>query len=162
MKPALLLLFFSMACAGQSRPTFEVASVKPSGVAASQGMTVSMQAGRLSYRNMSLYFLIRTSYRLRILQMETVPTWTKSERFDVEAQAEDVEAAPDTMMRMLQTLLEDRFRLSFHREVRDVSGYALTVDDRGPKLSAAREGRGTSNLGNLDLPNPRCRTFAAF
>lgn len=162
MKTAATFLVLAITCLGQGRPTFEVASVRPSNIAANQGMTVSMQAGRLSYRNMSLYDLIRTSYRLRTLQIGIMPNWTKSARFDIEAQAEDQQATPETMMRMLQALIEDRFHLEYRREVREVAGYALSVDDRGAKLGPVRDGRGSSNLGNLDLPNTSLQDLCGF
>jgi uncharacterized protein (TIGR03435 family) len=39
------------------------------------------------------------------------------------------------MMRMLQTLLADRFKVRLHRETKEVSGYALVIAKGGPKLS---------------------------
>jgi uncharacterized protein (TIGR03435 family) len=41
---------------------------------------------------------------------------------------------------MLRALLEDRFKLTVHREARETSVYELTVAKGGPKLQAAKEG----------------------
>ena len=67
----------------------------------------------------------------------------KSETFTVEAKAE----SPQTMemMRgpMLQTLLEDRFKLKVHRVTKQVPIYALVVARGGPKLDATKRDRCT-------------------
>jgi len=52
--------------------------------------------------------------------------------------------------RMLQALLEDRFRLKVHRETKQGSVYALTVVKKGPKLKAASEEEG---LGPMFQPS---------
>jgi uncharacterized protein (TIGR03435 family) len=41
---------------------------------------------------------------------------------------------------MLQTLLEDRFRLKVHRETKEGRVYLLTIAKNGPKLHATKEG----------------------
>jgi hypothetical protein len=43
-------------------------------------------------------------------------------------------ATPEQLSLMLQNLLADRFKLKFHRETREVPGYALVVAKNGPKL----------------------------
>jgi len=43
-------------------------------------------------------------------------------------------------MKMLQSLLADRFKLSFSRETRQVPAYALAVAQGGPKLHESRPG----------------------
>ena len=50
---------------------------------------------------------------------------------------------PQEVMRgpMLRALLEDRFKLKVHREIRQVPVYELTVAKGGPKLKRFEEGR---------------------
>jgi len=72
------------------------------------------------------------------------PAWIRSERFEIQALIP--EGAPtytfEQFMRgdatgieqMLQSMLADRFRLSVHRETKDVPAYALTVVKGGSKL----------------------------
>ena len=70
------------------------------------------------------------------LPVENAPPWTRSERYTVEAKAEDT---PSTdMMRgpMLQAALEDAFHLKTHRETREVAVYELGVAKGGPRLRA--------------------------
>jgi bla regulator protein BlaR1 len=44
------------------------------------------------------------------------------------------------MMLLLQRLLTDRFRLTLHRETRQLPAYQLTVDKNGPKLEPTDTG----------------------
>jgi len=48
---------------------------------------------------------------------------------------------------MMQTLLAERFKLSVHRETREMSVYALTVAKGGHKLQPAQEGNCDPNSG---------------
>jgi len=67
------------------------------------------------------------------------PSWCDSEFFDVIGKAADPNATPDQVRLMLQALLVERFKLSVHRENRDVPGYALVLSKRGSKLKSAKE-----------------------
>lgn len=74
-------------------------------------------------------------------RLEGAPKWTLSgDRFRIEATAAP-EITPE-MMRgpMLQTILEDRFKLKTHREAPSIPVYALTVAKGGPKLQASQAG----------------------
>jgi uncharacterized protein (TIGR03435 family) len=55
---------------------------------------------------------------------------------------------------MIQTLLAERFKVTTHREAREMSVYALTVAKGGPKLQPAKEGNCDPNSG-LILPAQR-------
>ena len=67
------------------------------------------------------------------------PAWLNS--FDV---AFDIEGKPDHKVaesecrEMVQSLLEDRYKLKVHREVREVAAYALVVGKNGPRLQPAK------------------------
>ena len=56
-----------------------------------------------------------------------------SERYDIQAKA-DHPVGPREMLRLLQTLLEDRFKLVVRRETKEIQSYALVVDKGGPRL----------------------------
>jgi len=63
------------------------------------------------------------------------PGWSDSDRFDIDAKAEDPSKTTDAQLhQMLQQLLGDRFKLKLHREVKEVSGSLLVVEEKGPKL----------------------------
>jgi uncharacterized protein (TIGR03435 family) len=78
----------------------------------------------------------------------------------VEAKAEDPKADPDQARLMLQSLLEDRFNLKLHREMKDLSVYALAVDKGGLKMKLSRiRRRRTSMVLRRRKPD---RTTAQF
>jgi hypothetical protein len=73
------------------------------------------------------------------------PPWAGRNRFfDMEARADDEPSfTEDHLERILQSLLADRFKLSFHIEHREIAGYAVTLDPNGPqpkKVTAANQG----------------------
>jgi bla regulator protein BlaR1 len=70
-----------------------------------------------------------------------------SERYDIAAKAEHA-VSRDQMLRMLQALLVERFKLVVHRETREVPVYALSVGRGGPKLHR-------SDLSRGEVINPR-------
>jgi uncharacterized protein (TIGR03435 family) len=125
-----------------TKPSFEVASVKPnkSGVPAMSIETPP--GGRFIATNVDLGVLIRNAYGLQESQLAGLPDWTASERFDIVAKAEQdiprTTERPSPYQLMLQSLLEERFNLRVHTETRDLPGYALVVvrsDGKfGPRL----------------------------
>jgi uncharacterized protein (TIGR03435 family) len=65
------------------------------------------------------------------------------------------------MLKMLQTLIEDRFKLRLRRDRRELSAYVLTVAKGGPKLDentsgadleARNSGAGRESYRNLPMP----------
>ena len=124
---------------GQSRsglrPSFEVASIKPSKT--NSGVTAGVGNGQGGGRNITLKGLIAAAYRVQEFQIVGGPRWIGSDRFDVEGKAENPRADPDQLRLMLQSLLEDRFQLKLHRENKQAPIYALVVAKDGPKIKLA-------------------------
>jgi uncharacterized protein (TIGR03435 family) len=72
------------------------------------------------------------------------------EEYDVTAKAEHAVSRSE-MRRMLQTLLKDRFKLTLHRETKEIPVYALVVAKDGPKFhecQTASEGGPTPVKGS--------------
>jgi len=114
-----------------ARPEFEAATVKASrdnGKAGVRGTT-----GRLTLENVPLRLMISVAYKTRPSQVIGGPSWNDSAMFDVQGKAAEA-AGTDTMLLMLQVLLEDRFQLKIHREIREGAVYELTVAKGGPRL----------------------------
>jgi len=67
-----------------------------------------------------------------------VPKWVAQERFDIEARSEDTPMpTKDQVRQMMRSLLEDRFKLAVHMEIRQVPVFALVLDKpeaTGPQL----------------------------
>ncbi len=107
-------------------PAFEVASVKQN-KSGEEGFTIHPQpGGRITVVNAPLRLLIRNAYRLQDFQIVDGPSWLNSDRFDVVAKAEG-NPSQDQLSSMLRTLLADRFKLSTHSEIREMSIYALML-----------------------------------
>jgi uncharacterized protein (TIGR03435 family) len=68
------------------------------------------------------------------------PAWIDSERYTIQAKAEHVTDRAMLQGPMLQTILEDRFKLKVHWEARETAIYALVVAKGGPKLKRFQEG----------------------
>ena len=64
------------------------------------------------------------------------PSWIESERFEIDGRFEG-DDVPSRMVPMLRQVLLDRFKLKFHREMRQVPIYALKAARGGAKLKAA-------------------------
>jgi uncharacterized protein (TIGR03435 family) len=78
------------------------------------------------------------------------PAWLSTDRYDIEAKTQTPQVREMMMGPMMQGLLEDRFQLKMHRELRDVPVYELTVAKGGPKFSTAQKG----GCVPIDMDNP--------
>lgn len=63
------------------------------------------------------------------------PDWVKQDRYTIEAAADGAPAAAVMLGPMTQSLLEDRFKLSLHHEVREVPVYELVATKEGAKVA---------------------------
>src|SRR5579864_738864 len=121
------------------RPTFEVASVKPSPKDAA-GRSLSHSPGvRLITSNATLKQLVFLAYQLMPFQVSGGPDWVESDGFDIEAKAANPKASQEQFRQMIQTLLADRFQLKFHFATKEMPIYALVVARNGSKLVEAKD-----------------------
>ena len=131
------------------KPTFEVASIKPS-PPENVGVQSYVKGDRYTAMTATLRDLISFAYRLRSFQISGGPAWASSAAYNISAKM-DPGAKPDESLLMMQSLLADRFKLKFHRITKDRAGYALVVDKSGPKLTESKNpgpglGHGRGNL----------------
>lgn len=146
---AAAMLMAPIAVLGQA-PTgklvFEVASVRQSPPPDMQKMMTDLQAGkrpqsahidgsRAVYTYMSLKELIANAYKMRAYEISG-PDWLATDRFDIAARLPDG-ASKDDAPDMLRVLLEDRFKLTAHREAQEQPVLGLLVGKNGPKLKEA-------------------------
>jgi uncharacterized protein (TIGR03435 family) len=85
-----------------------------------------------------LRLLIRTAYGVQSFQISGGPDWINTDGYDIEARVEGNPSKRQLLL-MLQSLLEDRFKLKVHRETRELPVYALTVAKSGLKLQPPKE-----------------------
>jgi uncharacterized protein (TIGR03435 family) len=81
--------------------------------------------------------LIKGAYALEDYQVSGGPGWIDSAKFDVEAKSSD-SANRDRLLPMLRTLLAERFKLTTHRETKELAIYALVAAKNGPKFHALK------------------------
>jgi uncharacterized protein (TIGR03435 family) len=115
---------------------FEVATIKPTPADWGKGRYIRMiSAHELEARNHAVKTLLAAAYSLSPKAIFGVPEWSDAEHWDILAKTPgDVRPTLDEQMDMLQRLLADRFKLTFHREKREMPVYALTVAKGGQKL----------------------------
>jgi uncharacterized protein (TIGR03435 family) len=119
---------------------FEVASVRLSPDTTRKASIGPSPGGeRLTARNMPLLWLIASAYDVSIRQVSGLPTSFSSKSYDIEAKSARP-ASREQMMRMLQTLIEDRFKLRLRHETKDLRVYVLTVAKGGPRLDENKSG----------------------
>jgi uncharacterized protein (TIGR03435 family) len=115
---------------------FEVATIKLTPPDWSGGRYIRMQtAHQLEARNNAVKTLIAAAYNLNPNAISRGPEWIDSDRYDILAKAPG-ESRPnlDKQMSMLRALLVDRFKLTFHREPKELPIYTLTVVKSGLKI----------------------------
>jgi len=155
------------------RPSFAVASIKPSDPDARGIMIRPGAGGRFSGSNLTLRFLIKFAYDLRDDQISGGPNWLDSKHYNVEANSDPPfggdprsmnDAERNEFMRQirlrLQSLLADRFQLKISHSTKEMSVYHLVVAKNGPKLKEAqgasggmmfRIGGGVMDLSGADM-----------
>jgi uncharacterized protein (TIGR03435 family) len=94
-------------------------------------------------RASSVQDLLSFAYNVQSKQIVNGPAWVGSDRFDIDA-LPDAEGVPNSQQIrvMIQKLLADRFKLTFHHEQREMEAYVLEVGKSGPKMTV-NESKGT-------------------
>src|SRR5688572_22244564 len=124
---------------------FEAASIKQNKDGGT-GMGIQRQAGgRFRTINAPVPLLITFAFQLQGYQLinDTLPDWARNDRWDIVAKLEgdpppvNPSAGADHMMLAMRTLLTDRFKLKFRREMREMDIYQLVMARPGGKPGAA-------------------------
>jgi uncharacterized protein (TIGR03435 family) len=134
--------------APKAQPRFEVASIKPNKSEAARTSMMPYPEGRLTVENNTLKQLIRSAFGLKDLQLTGGPNWLDADRYDIVAKAEGP-ASRDQLMQMLQALLADRFKLTFHVETKQLPVFNLVVAKQGqlgPNITTHIAGTGPPRL----------------
>jgi uncharacterized protein (TIGR03435 family) len=128
----------------ENSPTFEVASVKPAAPIIGNRIMVMMRGGpgsndpgQITYSNVTLYNVLMNAYGVKSFQISG-PGWLDSERYDIVAKVRRGATKAECKV-MMQNLLAERFKLTLHRDKKDLPMYALVVGKNGPKLKESVE-----------------------
>jgi len=164
MLPAImragLVVFTSCAAFAQTAetsPAFEVASVKPAAPIVGNEIRVMMRGGpgtpdpgQITYNNVTVKNVLINAYAVKGFQISG-PGWLDSERYDIVAKLPRGATKAEFMV-MLQNLLAERFKLTLHREKKDLPMYALLVGKNGPKLKESVDDPAPKGGGPADGP----------
>ncbi len=119
--------------------------------------------------NTTLNDLITFAYGVHTRQLADGPTWMATDKFDLDGKFAGETQPTDAQWKlMIQKLLKDRFALSYHRQPRELSVYALTVAKGGPTLKKSEAdpnslpGMGFRGFGNMPVSNATMADFAAM
>jgi uncharacterized protein (TIGR03435 family) len=130
------------------RPSFEVASVKRSAPEDTIFVRLGSSGGRFFGTRITLRTLLQIAYesldRSPLLDSQLIgaPGWVDTDRFDIEAKTEQANAGPipqEKLQPIMQALLEDRFQLKAHRELRELPVYHLAVARERPKMKLSED-----------------------
>ena len=127
-------------------PSFDVATIRPappiteliqqiqSGKAK---LGMSVDGARVDMGFASLADLVRIAYKVKPYQVQG-PDWMAQQRFEIQAKIPEG-VSQDKVPEMLQALLADRFKMTMHRDKKDLPVYALIVGKGGSKLIPASD-----------------------
>jgi bla regulator protein blaR1 len=128
--------------------SYEVASIKPEKSGSMMFRVLGTPDGFTATATVQM--LIRVAYGIEDNQISGAPGWVSSEKYEVEAKMDEVTAdkvkklaeveRQPARQHMLQTLLADRFKLTVHRETKELPIYSLVVAKGGSKLQEAKPG----------------------
>ncbi|HEX9201871.1 MAG TPA: TIGR03435 family protein [Acidobacteriaceae bacterium] len=119
------------------QPAFAVATIRLSAgpVPFEHDGKTEISPAMLRMRDVTVNTCLKWAYGIQDSQISG-PDWLRSEHLDIVAKS-DGPVGGDQMKLMMQALLADRFKLSFHRQERELKAFALTVAKGGAKLHEA-------------------------
>jgi uncharacterized protein (TIGR03435 family) len=154
--------------AANANPSLEVATIKPS-KPDTPGKWFGFRAGHVVTMNTNLNDLIAVAYGLHAKQIIGGPAWFDTDLFDIEGKP-DAAGQPNQKQTgiMLQKLLAERFKLTFHHDKKDLSVYVIGATSSGPKMTKSTSGPDDptafffTKLGNLTVRNLTMAAFASW
>jgi uncharacterized protein (TIGR03435 family) len=143
---------------------FEVATVKPASQEEIQAGISGIKTGhgRATGTDVTLKRCIIGSFHIGPNQIVGGPDWLDSDRFHIEAKAEQPTNDDTTLDAMLRNLLADRFHLAVHREIRTMAALVLEVGKKGLKLEQGDGGEAVTDSGHgqIKIRNESMDDFA--
>jgi uncharacterized protein (TIGR03435 family) len=123
----------------QPRPKFDVTVVKAFEPHPGSSVFYMCKGGSFVSNGVALKNLIRVAYRG--FTEFSVPGWADEDgkRYLIEGKS-DIPLSEQDCWLAIQDLLEDRFKLKLHREVKEVPAYALVLAKGGAKLRESPPG----------------------
>jgi uncharacterized protein (TIGR03435 family) len=138
MALALLIAGVPALLSQEGKPSFEAATIKPN-TSGDTSNYFRMMGVSPSMTNQPLKNMILWAYRIKDFQLAGGPGWMGTDKWDLQAKTKEG-AAGEQMQLMVQSLLQERFKLALHREIKELPIYNLTVAKGGLKIQPIKEG----------------------
>ena len=130
---------------------YEIASIKQNNSVTDNRPVMNYTADGYIATGVPLIMFIQSAYGIFDTdRISGASSWLNSERFDIDAKMDgtlidalkNLSPADRTLARqqMLQKLLADRFKLTIHREAKELPAYTLVIAKTGSKLQEGRPG----------------------
>jgi uncharacterized protein (TIGR03435 family) len=134
------------------RPEFEVASVKVSAPITDAGYSIGVHIDGAMVRcnYLSLMNYLNMAYDVKDYQI-IGPDWMTGEHYDIVAKRPNGVEGEKALRGMMASLLQDRFKLTMHRETRDLPAYALVVGKGGLKIKEVPPDADAGDIGKVDV-----------
>lgn len=147
------------------RPSFEVATIKPS-PSDTTGTNMVLAPARFKISHISIRELMKFAYNIRSDdQLTNGPAWIKTSYVDVTAKADQatvddlaklpVERRVAVLRLMTQSLLEERLKLQLHSVTESLPVYELVIAKGGPKLTEVPGPSAAAPSSTPAAPAPR-------
>lgn len=158
----LLLLSAGAALAQEAAPQFDVATIRPN-TSGSGSSSIHTRDQTLVATNVDIYPLLEMAFGIKRDLVSGMPSWAREARYDIDAKS--LEMTPEQARgltreqrrAMLQKLLEERFALRAHIEVKTLPVYDLTIAKSGVKFKeyvqepGGKDKSGSMNTHNADM-----------
>jgi uncharacterized protein (TIGR03435 family) len=152
--------------AADAQPSFEVATIKPS-KPDQPGKYFSVRGRNFTTGNTTLVDMLSFAYGVHKKQIIGLPEWADTDKFDLAGEP-DAPGAPSLKQwnSMMQKLLAERFKLTFHHDKKELSVYAITVAKTGSRLTPSQgdpnglPGNFFRGLGDMVNVNSTLQDFA--
>src|SRR5262245_50991120 len=138
-----------------SGPRFEVASIKKRDRSARPAPLRTLpQSAVFNWESTSVASLIYFAHNILDFELAGGPDWIREDLFEINARAAG-EASIDERRRMVQSLLEDRFRLVLHKEQREMRVSRLVLARNDGRLGSELTKCGDPSVKSTPLVWPR-------
>lgn len=130
--------------APDAKPTYEVATVKPS--QPNERRLFQVDGLKLRTSATTLADLMSFAFSVHSMQIVGGPAWIRSDRYDIVMQP-DLPGRPSTaqMRVIMQQLLADRFQLQLHHASKELDVYSIVPSRRGAHLSPVTADEAAAN-----------------
>jgi uncharacterized protein (TIGR03435 family) len=136
-------------------PAFDVITVKPN--SSGDPPSIDFDGGNFSATDFSVKMFVLFAYNLKDDQLFGIPKWANELRFDMRAKVLDADPnllqhlSNDQKRQIEQTILTERFGLTFHRDTKVLPVYELVVDKGGPRFQPSKVEAGQKGVNGLGV-----------